>query len=680
MTTPAVHGPVGSDLPVDTDPLVPRPIDLPTPVPLDAGADLGALDDAKILAAPPDPSDWPRWRVAIARWAGEARRRKDYDDAAYRDPAASWTHTAWSVALIWLWDEELYDHAAHQFTVDAFLDRTGRRFGALDAIVLWHAYPVIGIDPRNQYDYYRDVPDLAGVVEQFHAHGVRVFLDYNPWDVGTRRSEGTDAEECAALVRDTRADGLFLDTLKSGAPALVDALQTLGRPVALEGESKVSLERIVDHSLSWAQWFADSEAPGVLGPGPTSDGTCCTTPAGGTETTRTRSSRLGSTACGVLLWENVFGSWVGWSDRDAGMYRRMLSVFRAFPDVLLRGDWTPLDDLGPHRPARVFGSRFASSAIDLILLVNRDADPVSFPWAGRPDRKAVCLDTGTVDVTLPGRGIAAVVEYDPADAPSGLPEQIAALIRSLADDPVPDDAGFRSRTTVRIPVSPAFGVPTAPAVRIAAQRYELIQTYRRRETGWYGEVPYIEEWKPLPPRLHDQRCRSVAVELGDVAVDAAEVTRGEFHRFVRESGYVPAVSHRFTAALPPEPGTESDPVTGVDLADARAYAAWRRARLPTEWEWQVAADLPGFTRLRPEVVELDRERAHGRAQPVRDPQGWRLVRRRRLGLVHGRGTAGCVVRSPDPVAGAGIWLVRSASASAARSTCPPRMTSARTGR
>ena len=35
-------------------------------------------------------------------------------------------------------------------------------------------------------------------------------------------------------------------------------------PPVLEGESRVSLARIDDHQLSWAQWFADSAAPGVL--------------------------------------------------------------------------------------------------------------------------------------------------------------------------------------------------------------------------------------------------------------------------------------------------------------------------------------------------------------------------------------------------------------------------------
>src|SRR4029077_5421892 len=78
--------------------------------------------------------------------------------------------------------------------------------------------------------------------------------------------------------------------------------------------------------------------------------------------------------------------------------------------------------------------------------------------------------------------------------------------------------------------------------------------FRRRETGVYGEGPYVEEWKPLPPRLHD---------------------------FMHADR--PAPRGRFAIAV------REEPVTGLSLAEARAYAAAHGARLPTEDEWQLAA-------------------------------------------------------------------------------------------
>ena len=100
-------------------------------------------------------------------------------------------------------------------------------------MVLWHAYPVIGIDERNQFDYYRDVPGIGELVGTFQARGIRVFVNYNPWDVGTRREPVADDVAIAELIRELGADGVFLDTMKEAQPGLRAALDRVRPGIAL---------------------------------------------------------------------------------------------------------------------------------------------------------------------------------------------------------------------------------------------------------------------------------------------------------------------------------------------------------------------------------------------------------------------------------------------------------------
>ncbi|SMF04607.1 Uncharacterized conserved protein [Cellulosimicrobium cellulans J1] len=612
------------------DPLVPRPIDRPTDVALDGPLTPEqslALDEAKIFVGPADPADRPAWRERLAAWRDDARRRHGYTGAAYDRPAAAWAAGCSTVAQVWLWDELLYSFAEHRFTPERFLAYARERFGGLDAVVLWHAYPVIGIDDRNQWDFYRDVPGIVDLVRTFHDAGLHVFVDYNPWDVGTRRGDD-DLTELAALVRDLGADGVFLDTLKKAEPELVARLEAARPGVVLEGESKLPVERIEDHSSSWAQFFADSPVPGVLR-------------AHWYERRhmqhhvrrwhRDHSEELQSAwlnGVGVMVWEVVFGVWVGWSPRDAATVKRLVTVQRAARPLLLDGAWTPLAELAPEAEAAgVYASRWELDGVTLWTLVNRgDAD-----YAGPllPGGAGGAAGAAGADVRVPGRGIAAALHVaDGADEPAWLPhlrDVVASLDETAPHDP---DARFPHRLARRLDASAptpaptrgtgapgpgaavgrdatgATGAPEPGAVVVPAGPYVLTVRYRARETGMYQGAPYVDEWKPLPPRLHDARTLQRDGELAAPVAVGADVTNAQFAEFVAATGYAPAVAHRFLAHWVdgrPAPGTEDEPVTFVDLDDARAYCAWRGGRLPTEDEWQLAAERPGWTRREPAV-------------------------------------------------------------------------------
>lgn len=68
-------------------------------------------------------------------------------------------------------------------------------------------------------------------------------------------------------------------------------------------------------------------------------------------------------------------------------------------------------------------------------------------------------------------------------------------------------------------------------------------------------------------------------------IDRREVTVAEYHRCVTVGG-CPSPLHPMGT---PTYGEPTLPVTGVTWSAARAYCAWRGARLPTEAEWERAA-------------------------------------------------------------------------------------------
>jgi hypothetical protein len=227
------------------------------------------------------------------------------------------------------------------------------------------------------------------------------------------------------------------------------------------------------------------------------------------------------------------------------------------------------------------GDRFLDLVTGAPLVAARDAD-------GRV----------AVGGRLPAGGIAAVVA-GVAPGPS----------RPAADG----DPSFPARAVTRLrtptPPTPA-GVPDG-MVAVEAGRHDLLVRYRVRECGLYGEAPYVDEWKPLPPRLHGTATLRRPVDLGRFAIATHEVTHADFAAFRLATGCRPARPEGFHAGE----GDPAAPVTHVTLADARAYATWAGLRLPTEDEWQAAAEQGLIERREPLVWNLtESEHTDGRTR------------------------------------------------------------------
>jgi formylglycine-generating enzyme required for sulfatase activity len=564
--------------------------------------------DAQIFQPPGDPDEWPAFRDALDEWREQTRARLRYDDALYRRPEFAWSASNYSCGFLMLCDETFYDRRSGRYTVDTFLEVHRREFGGLDSVVLWHAYPRIGVDERNQFDYYRDQPGgldgLREAVGQFRRQGVRTYIDYNPWDTSTRREAAQDLDAVVEMVRALDVDGIFLDTMRQGASEFRARLDVIRPGIILEGEGAVPLENIYDHHASWAQGFGDGSIPGVM------RHKWLERRHMQHQIKRWNSDHAGElhaawmNGSGMMVWENVFGSLVPWNARDRSTLRAMLPIQRRYTALFSGEGWTPLVSTAQHG---IYASLWEGNGLRLWTIANRLWSAVTGPLLEVPDQPGhgyfdlvagrtagLRRDGSTVLLSgeIAGRGVGCFLSG--VDSALGdnfaefLREQTQVNARAAAETVTP-----RIETRLLSSVS-ATRVNAVPAgmIEVPSARLDLQITMRIRECGLYDSSPppcAPEDWAHCFESTAAIRRPAVFTRF---AIDETLVTNGEFARFLDASGYRPAHAHNFlkhwSGSRPPSRLVDH-PVVYVDLDDVRAYAKWAGKRLPTEEEWQYAA-------------------------------------------------------------------------------------------
>lgn len=543
---------------------------------------------------PADPAQRDEWVKFLHEWREQQRAELNYDDSLYRRADFEWAQSCFSCCFIMMCDELFYDYRAGRYTLDAFLDQGERDFGGYDAFVLWQAYPRIGFDGRNQYDFYRDMPGgldaLRELSRDAHKRGIKVFLCYNPWDTDTHREGRSDIEMLAEFVGAIEADGIFLDTMDKGAPEMRARLDAIREGVVLEGEIDLPLTNIHDHHMSWAQWFVDSDAPGVLRNKWFEQRHMLHMIHRWDRDHTSELQTAWMNGVGMLVWENVFGSWVGWNARDRAILRAMLPVQRQFSTVFATGKWTPLV---PTLVEGVYANQWEGDGITLWTLVNRTEQAIEGQlFAPQSEGELYDLLTGArvsaANGRIEPRGVAAFAVVNAPDEAfrNFLAKQRDALVSQA------QDTAFPALSVTLRPVTPTLPYQQVPAdmAAVPGGNFTLDVVYRVRECGFYESASIVDVWGP---KLHETVTIQRAAALTAYAIDRAEVTNRQYQAFLQASGYQPRSPENFLKHWvndAPPAGQEDFPVVYVDLDDARAYAAWAGKRLPTEEEWQVALE------------------------------------------------------------------------------------------
>lgn len=560
---------------------------------------------------PSDPSAFDAWFADLQAWRANRLQSLRYDGSEYARPELAWSRKCFSQVQLLVWDRSLYDPETRQYTVDKFLSETEKRIGPIDIVLLWHGYPNIGVDDRNQFDLLRDlpggIPGLQKLVADFHRHGVKVFFPILAWDSGTRHESAEPSVAIVSLLKQIGADGINFDTLESVPAGFRDAATAANVPLVFEPQFEIRDDSIAWSVLGWNDWVTWEDVPYPVTP-MVSRSRWLEPRHMVNVTDRFTRDKTDSlqhaffNGEGYAALENLWGFWYPMNPHDAEAMLRFTRVEHAFAENLVSADWRPHDPV-TLQPG-VFASKFPAPSHTLWTIINRNefevtGEQIVLPyragvhyydlWHGVELQPAIAADHATLSFSIGGLGFSAVLATKETPPSAGLRELLSFMAGRSKRPLSSFSKSFApvSQTMVDIPSTPAVSSAPDGMVAIPAADFDFSVRGIEIEGGNDPGVDVQYPWENIPRRTHRHR-----IHIKKFFIDRTPVTNAQFKKFLDATQYHPADDHNFlrdwNGDMYPQ-GWGNKPVTWVSLEDARAYSSWAGKRLPHEWEWQYAA-------------------------------------------------------------------------------------------
>lgn len=571
-----------------------------------------------------------------------------FDNSLYEREDLQWIKKCYLIVLQMAWDREFFDRTTGRYNYGEVLKKGIAQFGKIDVYGIWPTWPRLGLDQRNQWDLYRDLPggtrQLRNFADISQKEGTRFFIAYNPWDQSTRLED--HLKGMAAMIKETDADGVVLDTRGSSSYKLQRAADSVRKGVVMYSEGMAiakDMPGIISGRVHNAIYMSPELNLNKLIKPDFSIFRVCDV---GEDLVHREIA---------IAFFNGYGSELnmyrpgGRDDdhrHDMDFLAKTTFTLRQNNDVFLDNDWTPLvktrtDDVFVNkwssgektvytvlnmRPAGYEGNLFSVPAskekhwvsiwnhenitpyqekgntwisaraggwhqsykgtrregsVDCIaefpvliksvlsgdsLHIGKESKGSLIIWKGNP---GIGAESGNLDfaadTVVSIRSLFGVYEG----------KIVLQLLNDgiLLDEAIHEKAGGKpwlvSRRTVTEPALDRL--PDMLLVPGAAFSFKVTTT---------------EDFMPYP----DVSDRIVKVD--SFLVDKYPVTNAQYYDFMMNSGYRPADTTRFLrhwTAGKPRQGQERYPVVNLSYEDMEAYAKWAGKRLPTEAEWQLAA-------------------------------------------------------------------------------------------
>jgi formylglycine-generating enzyme required for sulfatase activity len=604
---------------------------------------------AYAIYADDHPGDWHEGvRLMFHdRWLYDL---ESFNDSLFQREDLRWVRHSYLGTLLFAWDEKYYDRFKGKYAFDRFIGEKTRLLGNYDVFMIWPTWPRLGVDQRNQFDMYRDMPGgLAELKRQaglMHRTGGKYFVSYNPWDESTRREEHLKGME--DLMRRTDADGVVLDTWGESSR-----------------EFQAAADRVKPGIVLYSEGMAvPKDMPGIVA-GRVHDALYMPPPLNMNKVIKpdfaifrvmqVQEGRLHREAAVCLF--NGYGAELNvmrtgrpdWMDEEYRYLGLVVKTLRENSEAFLGQQWTPLV---PTDVDSVWVNKWPSREKTVYTVYGLRPEGFAgplFECPAAPDRHYVSLWHHTELDTVRVQGktyVPATIEGFSAQWLGTRREAnvdcIAWLPRILRADCRADSlfmGASRGSTIVVSAGNPSYGTRSAEFTA-GEHAISLYRTFGRYEGKFVLQLfdgtaliderivnvelgtPRLVSGEERTPRSDSAPAGMSEIPAGrytfvmaatDVPnpvipypdystprplmmdqfyIDTYPVTNQEFRKFIAATHYAPKDAANFlrhwVKGRPPE-GLENHPVVWVSIEDARAYARWAGKRLPTDIEWQYAA-------------------------------------------------------------------------------------------
>lgn len=574
-----------------------------------------------------------------------------FNDSLYQRNDLKWIRHTYVLHLMDAWDKFYYDIADGKYHLQDFLKRGKKLYGGDDIVSIWPTWPTLGLDQRNQFDLFNDLPGGTAAMKQqavlSRAKGTKFFICYNPWDESTRTENHFEA--LSRLIKATTADGVVLDTKGESSYELQHAADIVRPGVVMYSEGMavpkdmagivsgrvhnalyyppmLNLNKLIKPEFTIfrvaelykekiRREFATSFFNGygteinIMAPGQPDWVTDQYRYLGRTtRILRENTHNFIGRGYTPLISVSADSIWVNKWEADQKIIYTIYSIIPSgYKGRLFEVQPSPdrhFVDLWNHRlvePEKVDSKWF--------ITVNTDAFNAS--ELGTNNEGAVgCIAELPVYLSVHLTGddlrVSTVGKGDEIRIWRGIPEynkQPVTLKRGNHDLKI-SKLFDRYEGPIVIQLMDSGILVDEQVIHVApgaARRVSTVMRTKKNSAAPMGmvsipggkfhfKVTNGDEFIGYPKQDVDS-----TFDVAPLHMDKYPVTNEQFLQFLRATRYKPSdtanfLKHWVKGRIPA--GQEKFPVVYVSYEDARAYAAWAGKRLPTEIEWQCAAQTP----------------------------------------------------------------------------------------